>query len=348
MNDSSVHKGEIKQLTLFSLTFGAVLISFSGVWVKVANVAPNVSAFYRVFIGGVTLLAAALYRRELRWPGARHLLLSLLCGLLLALDLWLYHYSIRYIGPGLGTILPNFQVFILAAAGILILKEPVRLIYLISLPLAVVGLFMIVGINWSYLEPSYRMGIIYGLAAAVCYAGFLLSLRQLQADQMGTSFFYVLMTVSLTTAAFLGADIIYRQGSFQIPDLQSVLALLALGLTAMLPEEDQYTVSEQQFLDKICVALGGRVAEDVFLGKIGSGAYGDIKAVTNYARTMVTRLGSACFMTATPPPTIWPASSVILKNASRFAAKDGTSELPSGSTRAAGAWSTKPTGKNCR
>jgi cell division protease FtsH len=65
----------------------------------------------------------------------------------------------------------------------------------------------------------------------------------------------------------------------------------ALGLTAMLPEEDQYTVSEQQFLDKICVALGGRVAEDIFLGKIGSGAYGDIRAVTNYARTMVTRLG---------------------------------------------------------
>ena len=65
----------------------------------------------------------------------------------------------------------------------------------------------------------------------------------------------------------------------------------ALGLTAMLPVEDQYTVSEQQFLDKICVALGGRVAEDVFLGKIGSGAYGDIKSVTSYARTMVTRLG---------------------------------------------------------
>ena len=65
----------------------------------------------------------------------------------------------------------------------------------------------------------------------------------------------------------------------------------ALGLTAMLPEEDQYTVSEQKFKDKICVALGGRVAEDVFLGKIGSGAYGDIKAVTSYARTMVTRLG---------------------------------------------------------
>ncbi|MGD8963867.1 MAG: DMT family transporter [Desulfobacterales bacterium] len=230
MNAAAVRKSKIKQLTLMSLTVGAVLISFSGVWVKVAHVMPNVSAFYRVLIGGVALLAAALYRRELRWPGIRHLLLSLLCGLLLALDLWLYHYSIQYIGPGLGTILPNFQVFILAAVGVLFLKEPVRLIFLISLPLAFIGLFMIVGIDWSQLEPTYRIGVIYGLAAAVCYAGFLLSLRQLQADQMGTSFFYVLMTVSLTTAAFLGADIIYRQGSFQIPDLQSVLALLALGL----------------------------------------------------------------------------------------------------------------------
>ncbi|MGD9054323.1 MAG: DMT family transporter, partial [Desulfobacterales bacterium] len=188
--------------TLLSLTVGAVLISFSGVWVKVAHVAPNVSAFYRVFIGGFALVVAALYRRELRWPGIRHFLLSLLCGLLLALDLWLYHYSIQYIGPGLGTILPNFQVFILAAAGILVFREPVRLIYLISLPLAFVGLFMIVGLNWSQLEPTYRIGVIYGLAAAVCYAGFLLLLRQLQADQMGTSFFYVLMMVSLTTAAF--------------------------------------------------------------------------------------------------------------------------------------------------
>ena len=230
MNDNTVLKSRTIQLTLLSLTFGAVLISFSGVWVKVAHVAPNVSAFYRVFIGGVALLPAALYRRELRWPGRRHLLLSLLCGMLLALDLWLYHFSIQYIGPGLGTILPNFQVFILAAVGVLFLKEPMRLIYLICLPLAFVGLLMIVGVDWSQLEPTYRIGVIYGLAAAVCYAGFLLSLRQLQAAQMGTSFFYVLMMVSLTTAVFLGADIVFRQASFQIPDLQSVLALAALGL----------------------------------------------------------------------------------------------------------------------
>ncbi len=230
MHPTRILKSRATRVATMSLIIGAVLISFSGVWVKVAHVTPNVSAFYRVLFGGAVLLAAALYRRELRWPGARHLLLSILCGVLLAADLWLFHYSIRYVGPGLGTILPNFQVFMLAGFGVLFLKEPVRLTYLLALPLAFAGLFMIVGFNWSSLEPVYRLGLYYGLAAAVCYAGFLLSLRKLQAAQMGLSFFYVLMMVSFTTAVFLAGEMVYTQHSFQIPDLQSFLALAALGL----------------------------------------------------------------------------------------------------------------------
>ena len=65
----------------------------------------------------------------------------------------------------------------------------------------------------------------------------------------------------------------------------------ALGLTFTLPEEDQYTKDQQKFLDEICVALGGRVAEEIFLGKIGSGAAQDIRMVTDMSRAMVTRLG---------------------------------------------------------
>jgi drug/metabolite transporter (DMT)-like permease len=227
IRDLKSHK---THLSMLSLIAGAVLISFSGVWIKVANVTPNVSVFYRVFIGGIVLLAAALYRREIRWPALRYLLLSLLCGVFLALDLWLFHYSVEYTGPGLGTILPNFQVFILAGFGSLCLKEPLRLAYLLSLPLAFTGLFMIVGINWSHLEASYRIGVYYGLAAAVFYAAFILSLRKLQADQMGASFFYVLMTVSFSTTVFLAAEVVHSNNSFRIPDLQSLFSLMALGV----------------------------------------------------------------------------------------------------------------------
>ncbi len=65
----------------------------------------------------------------------------------------------------------------------------------------------------------------------------------------------------------------------------------ALGLTFTLPEKDELHTSREKILDKICMALGGRVAEELFIGRIHGGAYQDIKTVTHYARTMVTQLG---------------------------------------------------------
>ena len=217
------------RLNLIRLTAGAVMISFSGVWVKFSHVTPVVSAFYRVFFGGVILLALALMRREVKWQGGQNSLIVLLCGLFFSLDLWLYHNAIQWVGPGLGTILPNFQVFILAAVGIVVFKEKMRLTFLAAIPLAVTGLFLIVGIQWRGLEPSYRLGIAFGLAAAFCYTAFLLSLRKLQALQAGKSRFYVLMIVSMVSAFFLAGEV-YRTGAgFKIPDMQSLAALMALG-----------------------------------------------------------------------------------------------------------------------
>ena len=230
MQNTPVLNGRSLRIALLSLIIGAVLISFSGVWVKVAHVTPTVSAFYRVFFGGIVLLVAALSRRELKWRGTRQVMLSTLCGFLFALDLWFYHNSIQYIGPGLGTIVPNFQVFILAGIGILFLREPLRVVFLLSLPLAFFGLIMIVGLKWAQLEQAYRIGIYYGLACAVLYATFILTLRRLQAEQAGISFFYVLMVVTFTSAIFLSVEVIHNNDSFRIPDLQSFCALAALGL----------------------------------------------------------------------------------------------------------------------
>ncbi len=215
---------------LASLVIGAFMISFSGVWVKVSHVTPTVSAFYRVFFGGIILLSAALFRREMVWHGGRQLLLSLTCGLFFAVDLVFYHYSVIYVGPGLGTILPNFQVFILAMTGILFFGEKVRLLFLISIPLAVIGLLMIVGIDWRHLDRLNKIGVYFGFGAAVFYAAFLLSLRKLQSDQVGLSFFYVLTMVSLSASVFIALEIFHAGGTFNIPDLQSFFALIALGL----------------------------------------------------------------------------------------------------------------------
>ncbi len=218
-----------KSHALLHLLIGAIMISFSGVWVKVSHVPPAVSAFYRVLFGGLLLLAVAAVRREGFWQGGRHLGRGALCGLFFALDLALYHYAVHYVGPGLGTILPNFQVFILAAVGMAFFGERLRLLYVLSVPLALLGLILVVGVDWSTLGADDRLGIYCGLGAAACYAGFLLSIRALQGEQQGATFFSVLTMVSLLTAVFLALEVLRLGASFAIPDLQTWVALIALG-----------------------------------------------------------------------------------------------------------------------
>jgi len=50
---------------------------------------------------------------------------SILIAIFFAFDIWFWHQSIAYIGPGLSTLLANFQVFMLTAIGVLWLRERV-------------------------------------------------------------------------------------------------------------------------------------------------------------------------------------------------------------------------------
>jgi cell division protease FtsH len=67
----------------------------------------------------------------------------------------------------------------------------------------------------------------------------------------------------------------------------------ALGVTMFLPEEDRYSLSRQTILSQICSLYGGRIAEEITLGKDGvtTGASNDIQRATEMARNMVTKWG---------------------------------------------------------
>ncbi|HEY5994096.1 MAG TPA: cell division protein FtsH, partial [Gallionellaceae bacterium] len=65
----------------------------------------------------------------------------------------------------------------------------------------------------------------------------------------------------------------------------------ALGLTWALPERDRYSVYRDQMLAQICMLFGGRVAEEIFVGNISTGASNDFERATQIARDMVTRYG---------------------------------------------------------
>jgi cell division protease FtsH len=64
----------------------------------------------------------------------------------------------------------------------------------------------------------------------------------------------------------------------------------ALGYAQYTPKE-QYLYNTDQLMDQICMTLGGRAAEDIFFGKISTGAQNDLQQITRMAYAMVTVYG---------------------------------------------------------
>ncbi|MDE2300433.1 MAG: cell division protein FtsH, partial [Burkholderiales bacterium] len=65
----------------------------------------------------------------------------------------------------------------------------------------------------------------------------------------------------------------------------------ALGVTMQLPEGDRYSMDKDRMLSTIAVLFGGRIAEEVFMGEMTTGASNDFERATHIARDMVTRYG---------------------------------------------------------
>jgi cell division protease FtsH len=65
----------------------------------------------------------------------------------------------------------------------------------------------------------------------------------------------------------------------------------ALGVTMQLPETDRYSMDKDRMLSMIAVLFGGRIAEEVFMNQMTTGASNDFERATELARNMVTRYG---------------------------------------------------------
>lgn len=215
------------------LLSGAAMISFAPVFVRLTPVSPTDSAFYRTLFGGLML---AVWVVAVRAPVERRsgfaLVALIAAGVFFAGDLAVWHRSIWYVGPGLATLLGNFQVFVLALVGILWYRERARWELLVAIPLAVVGLGMIIGFEWRALDEQYRWGIFFGLLTAIFYAAYILALRRARAASPAGSIASDLMIVSLVSAAalFVGADL--GNEAVSIPDPRSAWLLVAYALVA--------------------------------------------------------------------------------------------------------------------
>lgn len=215
---------------LVRLFAGATCISFSPVWVRLADVAPSSSGFYRLAIGGAALaLYLALSGKRQRLSKRMWQILGI-ATLFFALDVWFFHRSIVYVGPGLATLLSNFQVFFMMLGGLLLLGQQPRLMQLVAVPLALAGLGMIVGFDWNALTADYRWGVIFGLLTALVYAGYMLSMRAARIESADALPVREVAIVSLGAALLLGAAVVVEGESLHIPGWLDALWLVNYGI----------------------------------------------------------------------------------------------------------------------
>jgi cell division protease FtsH len=84
----------------------------------------------------------------------------------------------------------------------------------------------------------------------------------------------------------------FLENADQLHKVTIIQRTMAGGVTFFLPDDDRHLYMSREYLmDKIATALGGRVAEEVVLNRIGTGAQADIKQASAIARKMVTRWG---------------------------------------------------------
>ena len=215
---------------MFYLLCGTTLISFSAVLVKLTSIGPTMTGFYCMLVGGMVLALWGTVHRQFHFRQTSVLWVALLAGLFLALDLVFWHRSIHYVGPGLATILINFQVVFLTLFVMVALREPLTWTRGISIPVSLMGLLLLCGVDWHTFDVSYRTGIVFGLLAAILYAVHLLLLRTSQTCAGALSPAANMALVSLATAGLLG-PIGWVQGeSFVIQGRWDYGIVLAYGV----------------------------------------------------------------------------------------------------------------------
>lgn len=214
---------------LFRLLAGSVCISFSPVFIKIAAVDPDLAGFYRMLFAGVGLALLMLLRREKLRVETRPLLFLIGCGIFLGIDFMCWHRSINLVGPGLSTLLGNFQVFFTAFFSWLFLKERITLLFALAVIMAFCGLLLITGTDLSSLSAEVKMGVFLGLLTAVFYSIYIMFMKQAMTGSSISGRAAVLL-VAISSILFLALLGLAKGIPFSVTDNRSLLALAAVGL----------------------------------------------------------------------------------------------------------------------
>jgi drug/metabolite transporter (DMT)-like permease len=158
------------------LVFGACVIGFSGILVRLTGTGPAAAGFWRLACA-LPLLAAMT--RSASGPLGRPTPIALAAGLLFALDLGFWHYGIKYTSVAASTVLSNLTPVVVTAFAWIFLKQRPRALFLLAMAVAVGGAWMMgAGKGAGTPVVNAPLGMALSLSTALWYALYFLAISE--------------------------------------------------------------------------------------------------------------------------------------------------------------------------
>ena len=201
---TSPHAGAADRRALAALLLGAVLVGASPIFVRLSELGPMATAFYRPFLAiPILALWMEVDRRHdphTRRPASRgdHMRL-LLAGAFFAGDLAFWHLSILHTSVANATLFANFAPIFVTLGAWLLFAHRVTRLYLAGMALALAGAALLAGGSLAD-EPGNLLGDLFGVVTAMFLASYILAISRLRA---GYSAATTMTWSSIGTAAAL-------------------------------------------------------------------------------------------------------------------------------------------------
>ena len=158
----------------------AVLISFSAVFIRLADVSASTAAFFRPFYALPVIFVLYLLTRAADTRSRKERIATLFAGGLMGLSFTLWNYSIGYVGAGLATVLGNTQVLFVGLFAWWVFRERPPAATVFAVPLVLGGVVLATGVGRpDAYGADPLLGVLFGVANALVYTAFLLVFRRM-------------------------------------------------------------------------------------------------------------------------------------------------------------------------
>lgn len=220
-------RGEARP-ALAALLAGATAIGFAPILVRLSELGPVATAFYRLFLALPLLgLWWWIERRHDPVPGrpARRWHWLVGAGLFFAADLAVWHWSIRLTSVANATFLANLAPLFVTLAGLLLFGERYGARFFSGLALALTGAATLMAGGLA-LGAQRWLGDVLGLLTAIFYAGYIISVARLRADTSTATI--MLLSAAVSAAALLPLALVSGENLWPA-HAEGWLVLLALA-----------------------------------------------------------------------------------------------------------------------